>query len=291
MTSNVNTVLGRAAVFMDGHARTLERRLFDHAFRDGEPEAVVRAVAAHQNADGGFGHALEPDLRVSSSQPVFVHYGLTALREAGASARPLAERACAFLAPIANADGAIPYVLEDALNHARASHWQGDYALAPSLHATSGVIAGLHALGVEHEWLDRATAWCKRQIAGDPKYTGHTLLNVLDLVQNLPPSAETSALWERATSRLLEADHVQLETPITTYGLTPLHFAPTPASPLKKLFSDAVVDAHLDDLLARQREDGGWPLFWNPPAGAATDEWRGRWTLEALRTLRAYGRL
>jgi hypothetical protein len=82
-----------------------------------------------------------------------------------------------------------------------------------------------------------------------------------------------------------------METPVRTYGLTPLHFAPAPDSPLRRLFDDAVIEAHLDDLAGRQQNDGGWPIHWAPPEGAATDEWRGRWTLDALRTLRAYGRI
>jgi len=93
------------------------------------------------------------------------------------------------------------------------------------------------------------------------------------------------------TGRLFEADHVQIETGVEGYGLTPLHFAPTPDAPLRAMFADDVVEAHLDQLAARQQEDGGWPLTWNPPEGSATDEWRGKWMLEALLTLRAYGRV
>jgi len=91
------------------------------------------------------------------------------------------------------------------------------------------------------------------------------------------------------TGRLFEADHVLLKTPVRIYGLTPLHFAPTPDAPLRALFSDALIAAHLDDLAASQLADGGWPIFWTPPAGAAVAAWRARWTLDALLVLRAYG--
>lgn len=50
-------------------------------------------------------------------------------------------------------------------------------------------------------------------------------------------------------------------------------------------------DTHLDDLLDAQTGDGGWPIRFDPPGEAARGEWRGRWTLEALGVLRAYGRL
>ena len=48
---------------------------------------------------------------------------------------------------------------------------------------------------------------------------------------------------------------------------------------------------HLDALASRQHDDGGWPIAWTPPSPAAEFEWRGRWTLEALLCLRAYGRI
>ena len=92
-------------------------------------------------------------------------------------------------------------------------------------------------------------------------------------------------------AQVFEAEYFLLEAPVTRYGLTPLHFAPTPDSPGRALFDDAVIDAHLDDLLARQQEDGGWPIYWEPPGPAARCEWRGRWTLEALCALHHYGRL
>ncbi|MHC4933679.1 MAG: hypothetical protein ACYTGV_15975, partial [Planctomycetota bacterium] len=197
----------------------------------------------------------------------------------------------AWLESVSTAEGSLPYILPDALEHPHADHWESNHGLAPSLHATAGVAAGLHAMGVRHEWLDKATAWCLREIAAEPTYSGHRMLNVLDLLQNLPSHPDWDALWDRVTARLFEADHVLIETPVRTYGLTPLHFAPTPDSPARSLFSDEVIEAHLDDLASRQQEDGGWPIHWFPPEGSATNEWRGRWTLDALLALRAYGRI
>ncbi len=44
-------------------------------------------------------------------------------------------------------------------------------------------------------------------------------------------------------------------------------------------------------LAARQQDDGGWPLSWEPPGETARAAWRGKWTLDALAALRAYGRV
>ena len=73
---------------------------------------------------------MEPDVRAASSHPVFAHFALTSMREAGLPGGPAAEQACGFLASAARDDGAVPYLLEEAMEHPRANHWQGDYALA-----------------------------------------------------------------------------------------------------------------------------------------------------------------
>jgi hypothetical protein len=69
------------------------------------------------------------------------------------------------------------------------------------------------------------------------------------------------------------------------------HFAPRPDSLARRLFTDEIIDAHLDALVAAQQEDGGWPINWQVWTPATGLEWRGWATIEALKTLRAYGRL
>jgi hypothetical protein len=83
--------------------------------------------------------------------------------------------------------------------------------------------------------------------------------------------------------------HLDPKTP--GYGLSPLHFAPRPTSRWRKLFTGAQIASALEHLEQSQEPDGGWPITWEPPSQAAKLEWRGVVTLEALRTLVAYGRI
>ncbi len=55
--------LSKATDFIWRTARLLDRHRFAFLFLDGPRDAVLRALRPYQNADGGFGHALEPDLR------------------------------------------------------------------------------------------------------------------------------------------------------------------------------------------------------------------------------------
>ena len=62
-------LLDAAAGFVWRTARLLDRHRFAHLFLDGDRAPVLAALAAYQNPDGGFGNALEPDLRGPASQP------------------------------------------------------------------------------------------------------------------------------------------------------------------------------------------------------------------------------
>src|SRR5689334_19328631 len=65
-------ILATASDFLWRNARLLERHLFAYHFADGSSDPVRAALRAYQNADGGFGQALEPDKRCPDSQPIDV---------------------------------------------------------------------------------------------------------------------------------------------------------------------------------------------------------------------------
>ena len=112
---------------------------------------------------------------------------------------------------------------------------------------------------------------------------------VLPFLDWVPDRKLAEKVFARVGPKILEQKLVAL-TPTTQEDThTPLNFAPRPQSLARRLFSDEVIEAHLDALASAQQADGGWQfnwLAWNP---AAALEWRGIVTIEALVTLRAYG--
>lgn len=275
--------------FIHSHARLLERLLFSIRFEEGEPASVGRLIAAYQNPDGGLGHALEPDVRCAESQPLFVEVGLSALHDAGVRDREISLSICAFLDGISDAEGLVPVLLPSAFRSTRAPHWQA--AAPPGLNPTAGICGLLHYQGVEHPWLARATRSCCELLFQYPPREAHALLCAAHLVEHLPDEEMAALVSERIALALPKASFFVPQAPVWTYGLTPLHFAPTPGSRWRQLFTDDQIQGHLDHLTALQKEDGGWPITWDAPGPAATSEWRGRWTLDAVSTLVAYGRI
>ena len=111
-----NDVLARAAAFIWTNARLLERCRLAFHFEDGDAGDVVRALLPYRNADGGFGNALEPDLRTRASQPVHVEIATEVLVGTGTTEGDLAKSACGFLERHSTPDGAVAPSLPDEIS-------------------------------------------------------------------------------------------------------------------------------------------------------------------------------
>lgn len=276
-----------AREFVVREGRVLERRLLAVLFDGADPDGVVDALRGYRNADGGFGHGLEPDKRCPDSQPLDVQIALETMDAAGAVDAELAQGACDFLVSVADDRGAVPPVLPSIAAYPHADHWQ-DGEFPPRLNPTAGIAALLHKHGVAHPWRERATAFCLDEIEHSPPDDAHAIREALAFAEHAP---DAERLGGPLVDRLPSPSYFRVDPDDPAYGLTPLHFAPTPDSRRRSVFADDEVEAHLDRLERDQADDGGWPLTWTPPSEASALEWRALETLRAVRVLRAYGRV
>lgn len=276
--------LERGRAFLYATARVLEQRLFETLFEHAPATGVVDALRAYRNDDGGFGHGLEPDTRAPGSQPVNAWFAFDTLAAARAPADDLVLPACDWLSTLGVP---VPILLPSIRGYPQAAHWREIEEFPPELFGTIGPTAALHALEVEHPWRDAATEWCLAELARDPSDDAHTIAWALQLLEHVGDDE----LVERVTGALPGARWFVADPDDPSYGLTPLRFAPSPESRWRGLFDDATIEAHLDRLAAKQLDDGGWEITWEPPSEASRLEWRAIHTLANLRVLRAYGRL
>lgn len=279
----------------------IERRLAAALFDDADPRGALAAVRAYRNADAGFGNGLEPDKRCPDSLPIDVEVAFDVLLSAGESEQfaetcgdlgdsEVVRQACDWLDSVAQADGAVPLAFPVIENYPRAEHWS-DWTYTPGLNPTAGLAGRLHRMGAHHPWLTRATEWTWQRLESDVGEDAHTLAEVLVFLANVPDRVRADSMSTRIPDWLSKLRWFRADPADPSYGLTPLHFAPSPSSPWRCLFDEASIAGHLDRLASDQQADGGWPITWTPPGAAAHLEWRGIETLRALRTLRAYGRL
>ncbi|WP_305790151.1 hypothetical protein [Symbioplanes lichenis] len=276
-----------AARFLVAEARLLERRLFATLFQGESPDGVLSALRAHQNEDGGFGHGLEPDTRCPASLPIYTEIAFQTLAAAGVSDSGLLGPACDHLARIASPGGAVPLAFPVIEDYPRAGHWS-EWTYQPGVNPTAGLAGLLHQLGFDHPWRTAATDWCWQAEVPDEV---HALSEMFVFLAYGPDRARAEKTVPALLERLLANPMFQSKPNPGEYGLTPLHIAPTADSPWRDLFPAGDIEAHLDQLAAAQEKDGGWPITWEPPGPAARLEWRGMVTLQALRTLRSYGRI
>jgi hypothetical protein len=210
----------------------------------------------------------------------------------------LVRGACDWLAAVAPAEGGAAFVESTLEGWPHAPWWVPEEGHPASLVAT-GMIAGtLYARGVSHPWLDGAAEVMWNRIAkldaglgGAVTLGGYEMFGVLGFLQHVPDRDRAREVFGRVGPLILERNLVALdpEAPGEVHGV--LSFAPEPDSLARALFDDAVVQAHLDYLAQGQKEDGGWTFNWPAWSPAAELDWRGFLTVDALRVLRANGRL
>ena len=276
-----------AETFIWSTARLLDRHRYAMLFEDGPAEPVIEALRGYRNPDGGFGHALEPDVRCPSSQPSPTLSALEILGEAGAADGDLASDARAWLARIAGPDASVPSALPgfDRYPHAP---W---YTAEPGSMLTLALVGACHEGGAASgEWLERATDWCWRSIEENEQPAGYWLKFALAFLDAVPDEERARAAIASLAGRV-DPSAAEPVGGVEGETLRPLDLSPRPGSRSRALVTEAQIEAHLDAVQSEQREDGGWMFDWLSWSLAQTADWRGIVTIRALRWLRDHGRL
>jgi hypothetical protein len=291
--------LSAAADFLASSARVLDRRRFDLLVGEGDPAAVLAAVEGYRNPDGGYGWGLEPDLRSRTSQPGGALHAFEAFADAAPATTPRAVELCDWLATVTLPDGGLPFAMPVPDPAASAPFWASSDGTESSLQITAVVAATAHRVAAAdpavaaHPWLAQATEYCLAAVR-DLGPAPHAMVlafaaQALDAASAAAPEA----------AELMDAlrPHVPADGLLHVAGgaddeyMRPLDFAPFPVGPARALFDPAVIERELQRLADAQQPDGGWAVDFASYSPAATLEWRGHRTVQALVLLRANGAL
>ncbi|MCQ9136170.1 hypothetical protein [Streptomyces hilarionis] len=300
-TPPAHSPLFRAEHFVWLTARVLEQRVFAHDFLNGAADPVEAALDAYRNEDGGYGHALEPDLRGPVSQPLHTARALGVLDSIGRLNGRRVERVCAYLTSVSTRDGALPAIHPS----------QRGYPAAPfipivddppsELLSTGPVVGLLHRNDVWHAWLFRATDFCWQAVDSLERSHPYEVEAAVAFLDSAPDRPRAQAAADRLGRLVRDHRLVALEPDrLDRYPVAPGYapgehhfpydFARTPQSLARAWFTDEEMARSLDHLADAQQKDGGWPVRWRQWAPGTALEARPMVTIEALRTLRAYGR-
>ena len=297
-----------ARSFLKSRARRLDLAVFEYRFENGAAAAVLDALGAYQNPDGGFGNALEPDLRTPSSSALATAIGMEVMTEIECNPEePRLRSAVEYLEgthdSVTNTWRAVP---NDTGDYPHAIWWEDENGgLARLFHdfriiPRAAILASLHTYPglVPKDWLAGVTEDCVRFIEMAPLDAFR-----LDGFAYGVRLAEAPMLPDQSRQRLRLRLGGVVESVVNTdpeswsqYCLAPLKAAPGPDS-LAALQLDTAIEMHLDYTIVHQTDEGAWNPTWEwrtpyPEAWAtAKDEWRGYLTLENLTLLRAFDRL
>jgi hypothetical protein len=293
----VTVDLAAAADFLAGSARLLDRRRFDLLFGDGDAAPVLAAVDGYRNSDAGYGWGLEPDLRSRTSQPGGALHAMEVFADISPTTTVRARELCDWLAGVSLSDGGLPFALPVPDAAASAPFWVGADATESSLQITAIVAATAHRVAAAdtavagHPWLARATDYCLNAVRDlGPQPHAMVLAFAAQLLDAAAATRPEAAELMEPLRPFVPADGLlHVAGGADDEFMRPLDFAPLPGGPARTLFTPGVVDAELERLAEGQQPDGGWTVAFDSYSPAATLEWRGHSTVQALALLRANG--
>ena len=299
----------KARQFLKSKARPVDRALFEYRFEGGSADKVVSTLVAYQNDDGGFGRALEPDLRSPSSSADATGIAISILKEINTATESLMlQKAVHFLLATLNPESSTWRVAPQDVNQYPHAPWWHDeegslqrtfdgYRVIPR----AKLVALLHHYAelVPEDWLSNLTEQTVSDIEKiDPLGSGggDDLVYALSL-------AEEGSVPETFRSRVVARVRAVVPEVVTldpeewsTYCISPLKIVKSPKSPIADLIWGAVQE-HLDYQIEHQTPEGAWDPVWSwgdfyPQVWPqARVEWQGYLTLETLTTLKAFDRI
>lgn len=281
----------RAKRFVAQNARPLDQAYLDHrlAATAGSAARVVAELAKFQTTEGGFGRALEPDVRTPAPSAIATSIAFQYLRgiEPWVPA-DMAGPAISYLVRTVDRQAWVwPAVDERVGEGPHAPWWTPNldrfrgYALNP----TAELLGYLYAYraGVPEDVLDRVTQTVLAAVAAAGVIESpYELMCCMRLAQTDTAPSEVRHALQRLLMPSLEAADAE-DTHLDLLRLTP-----NPRS-----FGYDVVRGGLEQqaerLIASQAEDGGWRPTWDAWNAEAHAEWRGVITSQAVISLLAHG--
>jgi hypothetical protein len=270
--------LKRARDFVYSNGVLWERDLFAYLFQAGDLKHLQRSLQAHQNGDGGYGNALEHDVRCPQSNPAALEFLLGVLVQCDLPPGSILDGVGDWVARSRQDDGSLRNPLE-LLDYPHAPWWNEGGQTTPD-----SIVGNLIKYGKASDDLRESTMrWSQANrsleniAATDWLFMAY---HAYDYYMNEDrfPDVET---YRDATVKLI----VKLaeNAPERQYHSL-FRFAPTPDSRVARAMPESLLTSCLDHLQATQQDDGGW-----------TDQhdlaqWKPYVTIANLLALRSYGR-
>lgn len=288
----------QAKMFLYANARLLDRKRYEYHFEAGPAESVIAVLRAYQNEDGGFGNALEPDIRCPQSQPVPTEMALHVMDEVGLYDESIVRGIMRYFERSALPSGGLPLVGPDLHRYPYPPWWKDVPTNVASVNPTGSIVALLLkqqavpvAVAGGPAWLEQAVRFLWDNLERINLSFYHDLIHVIAFLRQMPDDPRTAAALASLDRSLAAPGVIERDPHAGGYVHKVLDWVTEPDSYCAKFVDAETLALHLDAMVAGQQPDGGWPISWEALSPAATMEWRGWATVNRLTTLKAHGRL
>jgi hypothetical protein len=299
----------RAREYLETQARPLDWALFKYHFEDAPAEDVLEQLGVFQNPDGGFGKAMEPDVRTPTSSALATEIGLRKLVEMDISSQhPMVRSAVTYLQGSFETQTMTWRIIpEDANEFPHAPWWHDEAGSLARTFDDFLVIprAGLVACLLHYQdlvprgWMEEIINATIQdiQVMEDAAFGGGgdaiVYTRRLAAAPHLPES--TVDFLAKKVKKLADKFVTREPESWSGYCAPPVKLAHSPESITTEVLADCI-PTHLDYLIDKQSPEGCWEPTWawsDYPEDweVAKKEWRGDLTLDTLVTLKAYGRV
>lgn len=300
-------VYERARAFIYRCARPIDLARFQYLFEGGSKAFVLDTLSCYQNADGGFGHAIEQDCWSPVSSPIQTWAATEILREVQPPAdHPIVQGILRYLTSGADFDGHQWANTVPANNTApHAPWWQDDPATFAASDNPTACMAGFllsYAVPDSPAWLlgkQVARECLNRLMTMDSLSDMHLLhcyIRLFEALKEVRGGFEQLSETEARLRRLVSAC-ITRDTSLwaACYACKPSQLIDGPDSPFYQ-DNKAIADDECEFIIRIQEKDGSWPITfaWGDDSAewAVTHQWwRGHVVVENLKYLQSFGLL
>lgn len=272
--------LKKARDFVYANGTLWERALFAYHFQDGQLARLHKTLLQYKNPDGGYGHALEHDVRCPQSHPAAVEFLLGVITWHELPVGNLLVDTPEWVIQHQNEDGSLQNPPE-LLDYPHAPWW----AQMGGQQAPDAIAGRLNRLGLASPGLlERTQAWAQRHLTPDAirkvdwlfmNYHAHDYFFNIESYPDLEAHRQATVETIIATAR---------EAPEAQYPVI-FNFCSQPDAPVTQALPADLVNQALDYLVENQQADGGW----HDEHGLA--QWWPYTTITSLVVLHRFGRL
>lgn len=262
----------KAVNFIKQQGRPLEQALVAHMFENADLDVVLDALAKYQNPDGGFGHALEPDVRTPDSSVIATTIAFQLLRDLRVSDQHhLWRGASRYLGSTYDHDKRLWWSVPSDVSKAPHAPWWnpadpggGSLTLNPRAEIV-GYLFDTHHLP------EQIPVPVREELLEAVVHEMESRTNELERheIQCAVRMVETEGLPEEWRVRAVHVLHNALSGAVsrrheewTGYTLTPLDIVRSQKSVFYPKYAD-LIPANLEVVMQQQHSDGYWSPTWS----------------------------